>query len=90
LIVEPELSEPAVLFVESLAQNERDALCGALTALCQDPRPDGCNKVELPFPYKPGTLGFAYGKYSVAYRLDGNRVWIIAICVRRTLQDLST
>jgi hypothetical protein len=38
--------------------------------LAFDPFPDGQTKVELPFPYKPGTLGTTFGQFWVAYTLQ--------------------
>lgn len=60
-------SDTADLFVNHLARDDRKAFHDALDALLSDPYPDGVTKVGLPFPYAPGTFGFEYGDFWLAY-----------------------
>ena len=61
------LSDTAEVFVSHLARDDRKAFYEALDVLLSNPYPDGLNKVELPFLYRPGTLGFEYGDFWIAY-----------------------
>jgi hypothetical protein len=61
------LSDTAQLFVDHLARDDRRAFNEALDVLLSDPYPDGISKVELPFPYAPGTFGFEYSDFWIAY-----------------------
>jgi len=61
------LSGGAELFVSHLARDDRRAFNEALEILLSDPYADGISKVELPFPYTPGTFGFEYRDFWMAY-----------------------
>jgi len=72
------LSDTADLFVNHLARDDRRAFYDALDALLSDPYPDGVTKVELPFPYAPGTFGFEYGDFWMAYTFMNPHMLAIA------------
>ncbi len=62
------LSEVAEIFLAALTSTEREECYRILLdALCIDPYPDGVSKVYLPFPYRPGTIGYAQGEFWFAY-----------------------
>lgn len=72
------LSDTAQLFVDHLARDDRRAFNEALDVLLSDPYPDGISKVELPFPYAPGTLGFEYRDFWMAYTFMSSHMLAIA------------
>ncbi|MFH1560574.1 MAG: hypothetical protein ABID84_04095 [Chloroflexota bacterium] len=61
------LSDVAESFLASLSPVEREGFYRVLDTLCADPYPDNVSKVYLPFPYRPGTIGFSQGEFWVAY-----------------------
>jgi len=61
------LSKTARSFVDTLGPPYHQEFVAALNSLLQDPIPDGVTKVELPFPYRPGTYGYAAGSFWIAY-----------------------
>jgi hypothetical protein len=61
-----------------LARDDRKAFSEALNALLSDPYPDGVSKVELPFPYAPGTFGFEYRDFWMAYTFMSPHMLAIA------------
>ena len=74
------LSDTAELFVNQLARDDRRAFYEALDVLLSNPYPDGINRVELPFPYRPGTLGFEYRDFWIAYTfLNAYMLAILAV-----------
>lgn len=74
---EPELSEHAERFLASIRPWEREQFFQGLSMFIIDPFPDGKTKVEIPFPYKPGTLGTSFGQFWLAYTLRGNERLIV-------------
>lgn len=72
------LSDTAQLFVDHLARDDRRAFNEALDVLLSDHYPDGISKVELPFPYTPGTLGFEYRDFWMAYTFMSSHMLAIA------------
>lgn len=72
------LSDAAELFVSHLARDDRQAFFEALDVLLADPYPNDLNKVYLPFPYRPGTLGFEYGDFWIAYTFMSSHMLAIA------------
>lgn len=38
-----------------------------MDVLLGDPAPGGRSKVELPFPYRPGTLGYGFRSFFLTY-----------------------
>ena len=74
------LSDTAQAFVDNLARDDHEAFDEALDVLLSDPYPDGLNKVELPFPYRPGTLGFEYRDFWIAYTfLNAYMLAVVAV-----------
>ena len=74
------LSDTAQTFVDNLARDDHEAFDEALDVLLSNPSPDGLNKVELPFPYHPGTLGFEYRDFWIAYTfLKGYMLAVVAV-----------
>ena len=63
------LSDTAEFFLSSLDHIDRDAFYQVLNTLCADPYPDGASKVELPFPYRPGTIAYSQDGYWIAYAI---------------------
>ena len=61
------LSDTAESFLSSLYHVDREAFYQVLDTLCADPYPDDASKVELPFPYRPGTIGYSQGGFWIAY-----------------------
>ena len=61
------LSDTAEFFLSSLDHIDRDAFYQVLNTLCADPYPDGASKVELPFPYRPGTIAYSQDRIWIAY-----------------------
>ena len=72
------LSDTAEIFVSHLARDDRKAFYEALDVLLSDPYPNGLDKGDLPFPYRPGTLGFAYGDFWIAYTFMSSYLLAIA------------
>ncbi len=72
------LSRTARSFVDGLARPDRQELDAALDALLRDPFPDGVSKVDLPFPYRPGTYGYAAGSFWFAYSFLHSLVLYVA------------
>jgi len=50
-----------------LTPEERLEFYEGVDGLLQDPTPDGRSKVELSFPYRPGTLGYSYHRLFLTY-----------------------
>ncbi len=50
-----------------LTSDERLDFYRGLDALLRDPTPDGVTRVELAFPYQPGTFGFAFRGLFLTY-----------------------
>jgi len=68
VIFDAVLSQAAETFLLALEPPEREECYQVLLdVLCLDPYPDGVSKVELPFPYAPGTIGYAHGQFWFAY-----------------------
>ena len=61
------VSDTAEMFISRLARDDRQRFYEALDVLMSAPHPDGVTKVALPFPYTPGTLGFYYRDFWIAY-----------------------
>ena len=61
------LSDPLDHFLATLSPEERQEFYRALDSLLRDPHPDGNAKVALTFPYRPGTLGFGFGRFFLTY-----------------------
>jgi len=61
------VSDTAEIFISGLDRGDRQRFYEALDVLMSDPHPDGVTKVALPFPYTPGTFGFYYRDFWIAY-----------------------
>jgi hypothetical protein len=73
------LSATAEIFVIALSPVERQAFYRALTILLQDPYPDGASKFRLEFfPYRPGTMAFTHGDFSIIYTIASSAYIYIA------------
>lgn len=72
------ISRTARSFVNGLAPPEREEFNAALELLLHDPFPDGVYKVALPFPYRPGTYGYAAASFWIAYTFLNSLVLYIA------------
>ena len=72
------LSRTARFFVDGLARPRRQEFDAELDALLQDPFPDGIAKFELPFPYRPGTYGYATHSLWFAYTFLNPMVLYVA------------
>ena len=63
------LSDTAESFLAEIGPVERQNFYRALDVLLENPYPDGISKVALPFPYRPGTIGFSYGEFWISYAI---------------------
>lgn len=64
------ISQTVEAFLSALTQAEREECYQIiLDVLCVDPYPDNISKVYLPVPYKPGTIGFAFGEFWFSYTI---------------------
>ena len=72
------ISEIAQTYIGSLNTSERANFYAALNSLLQDPYSDRETKVELYFPYRPGTLGAEVGDFWFAYTFENNLTLYIA------------
>lgn len=72
------VSNTARAFVDKLAPPYRQEFRHVLDGLLGDPLPDGINKIELGFPYRPGTYGYAAGSFWIAYLFLNPMVLYIA------------
>ena len=63
------LSDTAESFLSSLDHVDRETFYQVLYTLCADPYPDDASKVELPFPYRPGTIAYSQDGYWIAYAI---------------------
>ena len=61
------LSDTADSFLSSLDHVDRETFYQVLDTLCADPYPDSVSKVELPFPYRPGTIAYSHDGFWIAY-----------------------
>lgn len=72
------VSNTARAFVDNLTPPYREEFRHVLDCLLEDPLPDRINKVELGFPYGPGTYGYAAGSFWMSYLFLNPMVLYIA------------
>lgn len=61
------MSDTAEASISGLGPVDRQESYRALDALLADPYPDCASKLNLPFPYREGTIGFAHGEFWISY-----------------------